>query len=84
MPPLFVRRAASRLDPNGSATNAKAAASRPHSKTPILARSNPMNDQRMNEGLSPWRMLQLTTWLEWMQPLLYWLLIVALLAFCSP
>ncbi|HWQ31684.1 MAG TPA: ankyrin repeat domain-containing protein [Blastocatellia bacterium] len=38
-----------------------------------------MNDQMMNEGSVPWRMLQLTTWLEWLQTVLYCLLAVALI-----
>ena len=39
-----------------------------------------MNYQMMSEGLRPWQMLQLTAWLEWMQPLLYCLLAIALVS----
>jgi len=33
-----------------------------------------MNDQMLNEGIMSERLLQLTAWLEWMQPFLYVLL----------
>jgi len=36
-----------------------------------------MDDQMMSEGFWFGQMLQLTTWLEWLQPLLYCLLAIA-------
>ena len=39
-----------------------------------------MNDQMLNEGFMYERMLQLTVWLEWMQPFLYCLLATAVVS----
>lgn len=39
-----------------------------------------MNDQMLNEGLLSERMMQMTAWLEWMQPFLYCLLVLALVS----
>jgi hypothetical protein len=36
-----------------------------------------VNDQMLNEGFMSERMLQLTAWLEWLQPFLYGLLAIA-------
>ncbi len=39
-----------------------------------------MNDQMLNEGLLSERMLQLSAWLEWLQPFLYGLLTIAVVS----